>query len=282
MPTKSVQFAMCHFPPETLREALDHLDRVGKTWLAEHFPPPDGEQRLPDSEQCTWTPESLSVRVGTTTWNFDALEEFFADLRRPHDSAYASFSGMGGTASLQEQPGRTDVTVKAETRAMVESIIAPFERDAEKYTVLPDLGSAPRPAPTIFIGHGRSAAWRELSDFLHHQMGYEVEAFETLPRAGHDIVTVLTEMLAKTNVGLLVMTAEDEQPDGQVRARQNVIHEIGLWQGRIGWNRTLVLLEEGVEDFSNIAGVQQLRFPPGRISSMYGDIVATLRREFGV
>jgi Predicted nucleotide-binding protein containing TIR-like domain len=48
------------------------------------------------------------------------------------------------------------------------------------------------------------------------------------------------------------MTAEDEKPYGKLRARLNVIHEAGLFQGRLGFNKAIVLLEDGCEEFSNI------------------------------
>ena len=50
-------------------------------------------------------------------------------------------------------------------------------------------------------------------------------------------------------MAFLVMTAEDEQPDGTLRARDNVIHEAGLFQDRLGFKRAIILLEEGCEEF---------------------------------
>jgi len=34
---------------------------------------------------------------------------------------------------------------------------------------------------------------------------------------------------------------------------------IGLFQGHLGWQKTTVLLEEGVAEFSNIQGLNQTR-----------------------
>jgi predicted nucleotide-binding protein len=64
-----------------------------------------------------------------------------------------------------------------------------------------------------------------------------------------------------------------------VRARENVVHEVGLFQGRLGFTRAIVLLEEGCEEFSNIHGLGQLRFPKGSISAKFEDIRAVLERE---
>jgi predicted nucleotide-binding protein len=44
-------------------------------------------------------------------------------------------------------------------------------------------------------------------------------------------------MLDQARFAFLVMTAEDEQADGNHHARMNVIHEVGLFQGRLGFER---------------------------------------------
>ena len=70
-----------------------------------------------------------------------------------------------------------------------------------------------------------------------------------------------------------------EQADGRVQARMNVIHEAGLFQGRLGFTKAIVLLEEGCEEFSNIAGLGQIRFPVGNISAEFEEIRRVLERE---
>ncbi len=77
------------------------------------------------------------------------------------------------------------------------------------------------------------------------------------------------------------MTGEDTMEDGTIRARQNVIHEIGLFQGRLGFTKAVVLKEEGTEEFSNLYGVHQIRYSKGNIKETFGDVLAVLKREFG-
>lgn len=87
-------------------------------------------------------------------------------------------------------------------------------------------------------------------------------------------------MLAKSAFAFLVMTGEDEMVGGGTRARQNVVHEAGLFQGKLGFRRAIVLLEEGTEEFSNIHGIEQIRFSKGNIKETFGEVLATIRREF--
>lgn len=80
-------------------------------------------------------------------------------------------------------------------------------------------------------------------------------------------------------MAFLVMTAEDEQKDMTMNARLNVVHEAGLFQGRLGFRKVIVLLEEGCEEFSNIHGLGQIRFPKGDISARFEKIREVLEHE---
>jgi predicted nucleotide-binding protein len=68
------------------------------------------------------------------------------------------------------------------------------------------------------------------------------------------------------------VTAEDEMADGKLVARENVVHEAGLFQGRLGFTKAIILLEEGCEEFSNIHGVGQLRFLKGNIATVFEEV----------
>ena len=131
----------------------------------------------------------------------------------------------------------------------------------------------------VFIGHGRSPLWRELKDFIQDRVGLPWDEFNRVPVAGVTNIARLSEMLDAAAVAFLVMTAEDEMADGAVQARMNVVHEAGLFQGRLGFTKAIVLLEEGCEEFSNIQGLGQIRFPAGNIAAAFEEIRRVLERE---
>ena len=131
----------------------------------------------------------------------------------------------------------------------------------------------------VFIGHGRSPVWRDLKDFIQDRLQLPVEEFNKSPTAGLYTTERLSEMMVAATFAFLIMTGEDEQPDGALRARENVVHEVGLFQARLGFERAIVLLEEGCEEFSNIAGLGQIRFPRNDISAAFEEIRRVLERE---
>ena len=132
---------------------------------------------------------------------------------------------------------------------------------------------------TIFIGHGRSQDWRELSAFIGDRLKLKWDEFNREPTAGLSIKERLESMLNQANFAFLIMTAEDEHADRTIHARENVIHEIGLFQGRLGFNRAIILLEDGCQEFSNANGIIQIRYPKGQIRATYEDIRLVLERE---
>lgn len=130
----------------------------------------------------------------------------------------------------------------------------------------------------VFIGHGGDRKWEVVRDYTR-AAGYRVEAFETSPRAGEMTLAVVERMISEASVAIVVMTGADRLENGQVLARQNVVHELGFAQGRLGVNNTIVLLEEGVAEFSNIAGLTQVRFAIGEAHTTKEHVLASLANK---
>jgi hypothetical protein len=130
----------------------------------------------------------------------------------------------------------------------------------------------------VFIGHGHSSAWRELAEHLRDHHGYSVLTFDSEPRAGQATTDVLAQLIEQASFAILVHTAEDEQAGGELRARQNVVHETGLFQGRLGFSRAIIVRQRGCDAFSNVAGLQELHYTD-QIREAFGEVVAALRRE---
>ena len=131
----------------------------------------------------------------------------------------------------------------------------------------------------IFIGHGRSHIWRELKDFIVDTLGLKHEEFNRISPAGTPTSNRLEKMLEESCIAFIIMTGEDEHADNLLHARENVIHEVGLFQGRLGFEKAIILLEEGCERFSNIEGLIYISFPKWNIEAAFERIRKVLKRE---
>jgi predicted nucleotide-binding protein len=130
----------------------------------------------------------------------------------------------------------------------------------------------------VFLGHGRNPLWRALKSFLEDDCGLAVVCFESEARASEPITSVLEKMLTEAGFAIILLTGEDMTTDGHVRARQNVIHEVGLAHGKLGLSKVVILKQDGVEEVSNLAGLQYISFGD-RIEHAFYDLGKKLKRE---
>ena len=86
----------------------------------------------------------------------------------------------------------------------------------------------------------------------------------------------LSDMLNKAGFALLVMTGEDKHDNGTTHARENVVHETGLSQGRLGFRKSITIRESHATEFSNIVGLTQISSAKGQIHQAFPKIVETL------
>ena len=255
---KTKKYGAMEFPPRIVHAALD-------VWMEHSGFEDDFYGHL------------LSIERGSQTWQYDNLEQFFAgfDGERP-DRVYLKADAKESDFLFQSMKSMaTSLTVSLEKRADIDSVFVPLEdyADAHPEELSPKVRAE---KPIVFIGHGRSPLWRDLKEHLQDKHGYQIEAYETGARAGHSVRDILQEMLDKSSFALLVITAEDETAQGGMRARQNVVHELGLFQGRLGFSKAIAIVEEGVEMSSNMESIHQIRFGPGNIRESFGEVLATL------
>jgi len=206
----------------------------------------------------------------------------FVEVMRPK----GSFMSRDSTAVSQG----IRVPPHAAMRAELISLFSPFTgleklikacRNILDYMEVHDMVDAKtmKKSERVFIGHGHSLVWRELKDFLQDRLGLTWEEFNREPTAGQPTADRLQAMLDNSCFAFIVMTAEDEHADKALHARENVVHEAGLFQGRLGFKKAIILLEDGCTEFSNIAGLGQVHFPKGNICASFEEVRRVLERE---
>lgn len=275
MPTKTKIFRNVKFPPEIIKEA----NNIFLSFLND------------DNKQ----PYSREFKISfdnDESWSYENEDEFYAEYRKEIEYADLRFQHHGNVDksrysifdySFDKFLYKVTLRIELSERSMIEKIFEVLESNYSKFEIPYDEAvEEVKSSIKIFIGHGRNQQWKELKDHLHDKHNFEVLAYETGARAGYTITEVLEEMSSEASFALLILTAEDNGTDGVVRARENVIHEVGLFQGKLGFKKSIVVLEEGCNEFTNISGVQQIRFKKDSIKETYGDILATIYREFGL
>ena len=233
-----------------------------------------------DEERKKRVQSMLKVGSRTESWWHDTESEFFSDYVKDCKSAtFVKTAGYEYGLNIMFFGSYTTVEISAPQRDKIEEIFQICDESVPRCQLPQEIERA-IVEPVIFVGHGQSEQWRQLKDHLQDKHGYSIEAYEVGARAGHAIRDILEDMLDKSSLAILVMTGEDKDADGGIHARDNVIHELGLFQGRLGFARAIILLEDGTQEFSNIHGIHQIRFSKGNIKETFGDVLAVLGREF--
>lgn len=210
--------------------------------------------------------KEIPTRAGLQTWN---------SLVRNHLYKISGNDApqLSHFASLPQELSQ------AEVRRLLQERTEHLQRIIERLETLIDTTHTRIGGKRIFIGHGQSLQWVVLKDFIADRLRLPWEEFNRAPVAGRTTLERLEEMLSEAAFAFLVMTAEEEHANSTLHARSNVIHEVGLFQGRLGARRAIVLLEEGCSEFSNIVGLVQIRFPKGNIAACFEEIRRVLERE---
>ncbi|MGF6936953.1 putative nucleotide-binding protein [Paraburkholderia sp. UCT70] len=132
----------------------------------------------------------------------------------------------------------------------------------------------------VFVSHGRSKDWLEVQAYIEKDIGLSTIELAQEASAGQTIIEKLEANSAECDSAVIVMTGDDLDSDGQARARENVIHEIGFFHGKYGRARVCLLHEEGVSIPSNLSGIVYVPFPKGYVSASFGVLVRELKSMY--
>ena len=129
----------------------------------------------------------------------------------------------------------------------------------------------------IFISHGRSNEWYKVQNYLERDLALFTLELAQEPNIGRTVLQKLDEESNKCRIAVIVMTGDDLIEDGELRSRENVMHEIGFFQGKLGLHNIVLLHEEGVNIPSNIHGLVYIGFPKDTVEATFGAITRELK-----
>lgn len=195
------------------------------------------------------------------------LEEIFPDIYDCMPGIAAPQIYFENATGLEKLNHESAVTVKNELRAFLEFWST---LNSHNTTITPRV-------KRVFISHGSNEAWRKIQEYIERTL--EIPSLELAQEAnrGRTIFQKLVDESDNCSYAVIVMTGDDMTTDDQIRARENVIHEIGYFQGKYGPHRVCLLHEQGVNIPSNIHGLVYIPFPKDGVEAALGGLTRELK-----
>ena len=132
----------------------------------------------------------------------------------------------------------------------------------------------------IFISHGSSKDWMKIQNYIEKDLGIDTLELAQEPNKGRTVLQKLNEESEKCSYSVVIMTGDDIISDGEIRTRENVMHEIGFFQGKYGLEKVCLLYEEGTNIPSNIHGLVYIPFPKNVMEATFGSLSKELKVYF--
>jgi predicted nucleotide-binding protein len=125
----------------------------------------------------------------------------------------------------------------------------------------------PEASNRVFLSHGRSNDWRQVQPFIEKDCGLATLELAQEPSLGRTVIEKLEDNAALCDGAVIVMTGDDIVSGTEARVRENVMHEIGFFQGKFGRTSVVLMHEDGASIPTNLGGVVYIPFPKGSIAS---------------
>ncbi len=155
---------------------------------------------------------------------------------------------------------------RAQLERLIRDIDQLFELRANSELAQPQASST-EPLRRVFLSHGRSQVWRSVQAFVERDLDLATLELAQEPNLGRTIIEKLYENSLRCDSAVIVMTGDDIVDSEAARVRENVMHEIGFFQGRWGRRVVVLLHEDGVSIPTNLAGVVYIPFPQDHVEA---------------
>jgi len=210
---------------------------------------------------------------------FASFEKIIHGLRKLSPDLFEDFVLPTNAPTVKmvanpDNPNAVNYYSRDQLERLLRDIDQIFEIRANSELMMP-LQSNGRGIDRVFISHGTSKEWLEVQQYLEKDIKIATLELAQQPNMGRTVLEKLYQESCNCNSAVILMSGDDIDSDGTIKARENVLHEIGFFQGKYGLNRIILMHEEDVNIPSNIHGVVYTPFTKGNISASF----ALLQRE---
>lgn len=259
---------MLRVPREQLEGELDERLALGRELLDREVRETEAVETL-RNDFFTWS--AVNEQILKQRFTTDEVAKRYAPV------AFYSSGGAGSTPLARRlELVRKDIQHGQQQLVSIRQQLQYFDSAADP------TGGAYHPVPTpsedktIFVVHGHDNVRKlEVARFLERTTGKTVVILHEQPHKGRTIIEKLEDHASEAGFAVVLLTGDDEGAErggqARLRARQNVILELGFFLGALGRSRVVALYEEGVERPSDIDGVLYV--------SLAGQWMADLAKE---
>lgn len=179
------------------------------------------------------------------------IKKIFSDNKYVHQIKSITFKPPGSDSFMIKEPGHIKWFYEAKKelintiKIIMEDItLTEFSSDSAE-----GLNKANIQKDNIFIVHGHNNEIKESVARAIEKLGFNPVILHEMPNQGKTIIEKFTE---HSNVGfaIILLSADDfgyskraGKKEKKLRARQNVILEMGFFLGKLGRDRVLILIE---------------------------------------
>jgi hypothetical protein len=138
---------------------------------------------------------------------------------------------------------------------------------------------------TVFIIHGRSPELRKVERFIKDELNFNAVILQDSYRGSNIINKFKDEIWDNACCAVAIMSPDDQLNDGNFRARQNVVYELGYCSGVFdGYydeddeededfevDPVIVIKEKSIDmrDLSDLLGVEDMEYTQGHIEETF-------------
>ena len=182
---------------------------------------------------------------------------------------YAEFQAVETKPAMEMAASKPNVPApwhfsRAKMERLVRDIDQIFEVRANSELHAP----VAQPPRRVFISHGRSKDWLLVQPYIEKDLRLATLELAQEPNLGQTLIEKLVANAGRCDSAVIVMTGDDLAED-EARVRENVMHEIGYFQGCYGRRAAVLLHEDGVNVPTNLGGIAYVPFPKGNIEAAF-------------
>ena len=160
-------------------------------------------------------------------------------------------------SAFRRQMGQAKGIIQSAIDALTEMIAESEEETAPKNNVSPRGSYDPK---KVFIVHGHNETVKQSVARTLENMGLTPIILAEQPDRGRTVIEKFENEGNDVGFAVVLLTADDKGRKNkaralQSRARQNVVFEMGYFMALLGRERVMLLLQDGVEEPSDLKGI---------------------------